>query len=308
MYDQALIQPEYETTDLWKHIENIIPYYQRKFGIDGVMIDMGHALPEKLLTQIIAKARENNSDFILWEENFVPNTDSLEQGFDLLLGYLPFDQHIAYKMREFIKTMELNGFPIPCFATPETHNTPRAAIRQGGINFSKIAYIVNKLLPLPTFIHSGFELGETLPVNTGLGFDNFDVKALSADKLPLFSTASLNWNSENSIVDFICTVNKILEMFLDDDDTIKTNNAIKLIDVQQDNIVAFERKTIKENNYLLFVSNYSEFNQVCEIDIYENYNFKCLLGEATVRREDKKMIFELSKYNFELLLITIIDK
>jgi hypothetical protein len=122
----------------------------------------------------------------------VPNEHAVKQGFNLVLGYLPFDQHNPPKMKQFIENIINNNFPIPCFATPETHNTPRAATREGKINFSKIAYIINKLLPLPTFIHSGFEIGETMPVNTGLGFESVDTTNLTADVLPLFSSASLN--------------------------------------------------------------------------------------------------------------------
>ncbi|MDH4071111.1 MAG: alpha-amylase family glycosyl hydrolase, partial [Ignavibacteria bacterium] len=39
MYDAALTTGMHEKNDLWDKISGIIPYYQREFGIDGVMID-----------------------------------------------------------------------------------------------------------------------------------------------------------------------------------------------------------------------------------------------------------------------------
>ncbi|MEG0961056.1 MAG: alpha-amylase, partial [Erysipelotrichaceae bacterium] len=43
--------------ELWDIISDIIPFYQKEYGIDGVRIDMGHALPIKLVDHIIKKAR-----------------------------------------------------------------------------------------------------------------------------------------------------------------------------------------------------------------------------------------------------------
>ena len=303
MYDEDLIQPQYEVTDLWRHIENIIPYYQQEFGIDGVMIDMGHALPSKLLRRIIAKARTQNKDFLFWEENFMMSSHSVEQGFNLVLGYLPFDQHNPKKMSEFIESIELQRFPIGCFATQETHNTPRAAVRAGGSEFSKLAFLINKLLPLPTFIHSGFELGEKTPVNTGLGFESFDTKNLTADKLPLFSTAALTWNSANNIIDFICKLNLILAEHLDYADDLKTKDVIKHIECEEDEALIFLRRTKKDNEFILCAINYSATKISCEIDLEVVSEPIFLFGENNFKLKSKQINLELSKYNFSLLLL-----
>ena len=305
MYDEALIQPRFEVTDLWRHIENIIPFYQTEFGIDGVMIDMGHALPPKLLGRIISKSRTQNQNFLFWEENFIPNENSLKAGFDLVLGYLPFDQHLPNRMNEFIKSIELKRFPIACFATPETHNTPRSAVRLGGSEFSKIAFLINKLLPLPTFIHSGFELGEKIPVNTGLGFENFDTKNLTVDKLPLFSTASLDWNSENNIINFICEANSILSEHLDFTDDLATKNVIKLVECKEDFAVIFLRKTKKLDEFILCAFNYSDSKISLKIDLQLAEKPLFLFGENSFTVKGKHIILELSGYGFSLLLVRL---
>ena len=56
MYDARLARPEHVNRPLWDRIVGIIPYYQREFNIDGVMIDMGHALPMALKAEMVKKA------------------------------------------------------------------------------------------------------------------------------------------------------------------------------------------------------------------------------------------------------------
>ena len=315
MYDADLTQSKFEATELWRHIENIIPYYQEKFGIDGVMIDMGHALPEKLLSRIISKARTNfkninpsGDDFLFWEENFMPNENSVNAGFNLVLGYLPFDQHNPPKMKEFVKNIETQNFPIACFATPETHNTPRAAVRVGGTDFSKLAFLINELLPLPTFIHSGFELGEKIPVNTGLGFENFDTKNLTADKLPLFSTAVLDWKNENNIINFISEINTVLSKHLDFTDDLSTENIVKVLDCEENSAVVFLRKTKNENEFILCATNFSDEKKSFTVDLDFSNESNFLFGEKSFTVEENQITFELEKYCFSLLLVELKQK
>jgi len=71
MYDVRLARPENAVASLWDSIAGVIPHYQREFGIDGVMIDMGHALPMPLKQRIVSTSREINPDFAFWDENFI---------------------------------------------------------------------------------------------------------------------------------------------------------------------------------------------------------------------------------------------
>ena len=303
MYDEELIQPKYEAIDLWKYIENVIPYYQTEFGIDGVMIDMGHALPQKLLGRIIAKARSNNPDFMFLEENFVPNDNSVKQGFNIVLGYLPFDQHSCEKMQNYIKTLEDCVFSIPSFGTAETHDTPRTAFRPGGIKFSQIVYITNKLLPMPTFIHSGFELGEVVPMNTGLGFESIDTKNYTDDKLTLFSTASLNWNSASTLLSLISEANKILDNKFNDLEDFRVKKSVELLECETENILAFTRKTTDANIKYLLLANYSlkaeEFD--IKLDLVKSCSFA--LGENNFTLKEDVLHCKLSSFGFLLLEI-----
>ena len=68
-------------------INNIIPYYQQEFGIDGVMIDMGHALPSELKQRMIETAREIDPDFAFWDENFKIQKSSRNDGYNAVIGH-----------------------------------------------------------------------------------------------------------------------------------------------------------------------------------------------------------------------------
>ena len=53
MYDAELNKNKYIQKDLVDHITNVVPYYIENFDIDGIMLDMGHALPEQVRKAII---------------------------------------------------------------------------------------------------------------------------------------------------------------------------------------------------------------------------------------------------------------
>ncbi len=206
MYDTRLTQPEYINRPLWDKIVGIIPYYQREFRIDGVMIDMGHALPMKLKGEIVAAAREKDPDFAFWDENFSITRKSREEGYNAVFGYLWVDEHYREKMKGFFERLATEAFPIPFFGTPENHNTPRAASRPGGTAYARWALVTNSFLPAVPFIHSGYELAERYPINTGLDFTLDQIRLLPSERLPLFSEYGYNWLSTEEFTTFVSDV------------------------------------------------------------------------------------------------------
>jgi hypothetical protein len=206
MYDTRLMQPEYVNRPLWERIAGIIPYYQSEFGIDGVMIDMGHALPMQLKAEMVAKARAKDADFAFWDENFSITRKSREEGYNAVFGYLWVDEHHREKMREFLRRLSTEALPIPFFGTPENHNTPRAASRPGGTSYSRWALVVNSFLPAVPFIHSGYELAERYPINTGLDFTVDQIRQFPSERLPLFSEYGYNWLSAEEFTAFVSHV------------------------------------------------------------------------------------------------------
>lgn len=200
MYDERLAQPENAVHDLWDAIVGAIPHYQKNFGIDGVMMDMGHALPMPLKQRVVNAARAINPDFAFWDENFLIAQQSVDEGYNAVLGYMVFDYHLPDKMRDFLTRLSHERLPLPFFATAETHNTPRAASREFALQYVHYALILSAVVPGLPFIHSGFELMETKPINTGLGFTDEMIAENPTDTLPLFSEWAYDWTRPDNLV------------------------------------------------------------------------------------------------------------
>lgn len=203
MYDERLTQPQYRNAPLWDALLGVIPHYQQQFGIDGVMIDMGHALPTPLKQQMVSTARAINPDFAFWDENFNISAASRVEGYNAVMGYWLFDVHNPGKVYDLLNAMARSPFPIRFFAAPENHNTPRAASRPGGLNYARYALTLCTSIPGMPFVLSGFELGETQPINTGLGFSAEQFAQYPAETLPLFSRYAFNWTRPDNLVNFI---------------------------------------------------------------------------------------------------------
>lgn len=206
-YDPALARPENRNAGLWEYLSQVIPAYQKRYGIDGSMIDMGHAIPKDLITAIADKARRIDPAFAFFEENFYPKPGARRTGlYDAALGFgFECGWDTLWRMVDYARERRVE----PVFGTLETHNTPRAAER-GGAQLSRAGYAVYAFLPsVIPMIHSGFELLETFPVNTGLGFTEEQTAFYAAEKLPLFNIGSLNWLPQEDIVEFVARINAL---------------------------------------------------------------------------------------------------
>ena len=105
------------------------------------------------------------------------------------------------------------------FGTQETHNTPRATMRYG-TTFSRMGYAIMAFLPhVVPFIHSGYELGEKMPVNTGVGFSADESHFYRSLPLSLFNKGIYGWENPENITRFISRINaardKNLSMVID---------------------------------------------------------------------------------------------
>jgi hypothetical protein len=130
MYDSRLAQPEYVNRPLWDKIIGIIPYYQREFGIDGVMIDMGHALPMELKKGIVEAARSINPDFAFWDENFITRK-SVEEGYNAVFGFLWIDQHHPSECVHSAGDVRRKDFPYRSLRRRRTTCTAPSHVREG---------------------------------------------------------------------------------------------------------------------------------------------------------------------------------
>lgn len=254
MYEKNLAREENINNSLWEKIIDIIPHYQNEFAIDGVMIDMGHALPMDLKRQMIRKARDINPEFAFWDENFSITEQSVREGYNAVIGYQWSDQHHPAKFQQMLRRFGQEGFPLPFFATPESHNTPRAASRTGGMIYSRYAWALSNFIPAIPFIHSGFELGETHPVNTGLDFTKEMLAQFPSDRLPLFSESSYSWLNKNEITGWMKRISSLRVKYRDlicD----RSGDSFLWIETSNPDLIAFIRGRKTRKGQLLILAN-----------------------------------------------------
>lgn len=300
IYDEKLTNKKNINEDLWNYIKGIIPHYQEKYDIDGVMVDMGHAMPSELMADIINYARGNNPDFIFWEENFHLSDIAIKNGYNASFGYLPFDQHDPDKMMGLIYRFANNDVPVKFFATPESHNTLRAKMQHDNINYLKAAFAMNAFLPTILFIHSGFELSENVPVNTGLGFSSEQQEKFPPEKLPLFSSISMNWDTDQDIIRWMKKIIKIRNHY-SDKLSIDLRNSIEVPEFTGSNVVIFNRKSIDESFKLLIIVSYVAENEIVISGLDQFKKYEDLLSGEEVIIKDKELNMILNQFEIRIL-------
>jgi len=193
LYDPRLAVPERANTALWDAISAIVPSYQDRFGIDGVMVDMGHALPVDLAFQIQRRAREKDARFAFWEEKFFLDPVSPATGYEAVVGPGIFTLANPNGAAQYLRDMAVSEPPTRFFATGENHNTPRLPAR-AGIPWTKAAWALALFLPgAVPFVHNGVEVLERVPLNTGLCFSKADLEELKDTPLGLFDASAFDW-------------------------------------------------------------------------------------------------------------------
>ncbi|MBP1589274.1 MAG: alpha-amylase, partial [Kiritimatiellae bacterium] len=198
MYAEQLARPENVVEPLWDRLADVIPHYQQAFGVDGIMIDMGHALPAELKRRLLDRARHNDPDFSLWAEEFNLSPAARAESINLCVG--PFMQTVRnpQSFRDWLRWLEKAGVDLPFMAMAENHDTPRAAHFPGGPAYALMAQTLGAFLPGAPYLHNGIELNDPGTVNTGYDFTPEEVAQLPASKLALFSAAALAWDAPDA--------------------------------------------------------------------------------------------------------------
>ncbi len=195
MYDAELDQEDYRRTSLWNTIAAIIPTMMRMLNLDGTTIDMGHALPKDLAREVIGSLRRIRPDALVISESFVPDASEDAKMYDAVVGFLPLLEPSVEAVWQMIRDYAVAAPAQYVFATPETHNTPRACSAWGSVAHGQGLWLFLQGLPRTVCVlHAGMELGETTPVNTGLGFSEEERLQWEPHDLPLFSDAPLRWD------------------------------------------------------------------------------------------------------------------
>jgi starch synthase (maltosyl-transferring) len=266
MYDERLANTDNAVQGLWDAVIGVIPHYQDEFGIDGVMIDMGHALPHELMQRSMQAAREKNPDFAFWTEDFNISRENRDRGYNAVMGYLIFDLHQPQRMQAFIDQLAHHRPEITFFITPENHNTPRAATRLNALGFCHQALLYMVSLPGMPFISSGFELFEDLPINTGLGFDPETLKRYTPGDLPLFSKHAFDWTREGNMVGAIRYAFHLRKSY---QDLLANPDPSTVLPGSSDNPNLLVYSRANKENVLTFVFNMTMFDyQIGQAELY----------------------------------------
>lgn len=208
--------------ELWNLIADIIPYYQRTYGIDGARIDMGHALPKELVEMIINKAKAVDPDFVFIAEELNPGNAKIAKklGYDAIIGngFYMENRIVEGNLHEFINTA--SKLALPSFACGETHDTPRLAGRINGVNLSNMLTLLNFFIPntMP-FINSGQEFYEKQPMNLGIDATEQDRFHLPESdpfygKLALFDKYALHYQNDTKLIEYIKEVLPIRNKYI----------------------------------------------------------------------------------------------
>ncbi len=259
MYAEELDRPEYRNRALWDAVTGIIPFFQDTFGIDGAMIDMGHALPGALKSAVMKRAREKNPRFAFWDEDFDPSPARRGTGVDAVFGSLPFVIQDPVYIRGLLNYLNRTGVGVPFFGTGENHNTPRICHNLAGIesgrNRSRFIFGLASVLPAIPFIHSGMEICESNPVNLGLNFTAKDRERWGPEMLPLFSARGYDWKTCNGLEPLHAFIARLLAIRSGYRETVLDGSpgSIVLPFVSSPEMLAVMRTG--ERQHLLFVGN-----------------------------------------------------
>ena len=254
MYDSKLLKDDTRTETLWQELENVVARYVSEYGIDGIMIDMAHALPETLAKRIIGRVRGIKPDFAFWAEDFSRTVDQVRVGFNAVLGGQWACQHRLGDFTDMLSWIGRTPELLPHLATPETHNTPRAVTRLGGERYSRYAWTVGCFIPGIPFIHSGFELYERRPVNTGLGFTSEELESFPPGSLPLFSAHTLDWDETRGLPEWLRKPLGVRALY--PECTLPEGGTeFRIVDGGNRRILAFRRSNASTGRCLLVVAN-----------------------------------------------------
>lgn len=194
-----------ENKELWNLLASVLPYFYENYDIDGARLDMGHALPDKLIKLIHSKIKELDPNFILIAEELDTKNakKAKKEGYDLIVGDA-FWRLREYGKKEFNQFFENSeNLELPTLACAETHDTPRLAskkIIQARLSTKMSFFAPNSI----NFINSGQEFLERAPMNLGLGASKKDLFILDKNnlnyaKLGLFDYCFMDWTNIDGI-------------------------------------------------------------------------------------------------------------
>lgn len=168
----SLFPCEKPNRELWNYVKRVVPFYMDTYNIDGARIDMAHALPKELTSEIMNEILKKNKNFLLWSEEFSSqcSTQLKEDGYGFFTGGIwDLWDEVSYNSVNFNKRLyECISGEIPSVSCTETADTPRS-MHNLGLLKSMASIVVTALLPNTVyFVNNAQEFAEKQPMNLGL--------------------------------------------------------------------------------------------------------------------------------------------
>jgi glycosidase len=210
---------------LWDTILNIIPHWQKGYGIDGARLDMGHALPKGLERRIIASAAATDPAFAFLAEELSMANDrkSKASGYHAFLGNSWQTEHrMAEGLFWGLVEWEVPRLVLPILAAAEIADSPRVVMRAGGRQLANALTIMNYFMvnTLP-YINAGQEIYERQPMNLGLDHPpegaryQLDPGDPYYGKLAFFDYCGLHWNSRDDMLNLLQAAGQLRTAYAD---------------------------------------------------------------------------------------------
>lgn len=302
-----------QNKELWDYIASVIPYFQKKFGIDGIRLDMGHALPDELEQMIIKNARMYDPSFVFVAEELEMHRakEAKEAGYDVIIGnswwMLP---RVHEKTYEFVQSVAAN-VELPYIACAETPDTPRIAHRKDG----KFKYLVAFLCAFAPngvlMINSGQEIEETQPMNLGLDNDACGRFTLSCEdefqgKLAFFDHYAMHWK-KSELTDFLSEIIELRRQFLD----LIVNGTYRPVYLSWQDGKTANISYWKDNKAIIIVANLDENERDIGIELEKTYGKVLDVQDVEFwsksnwqqERPSKTLVCKLKGYDFALYKI-----
>jgi hypothetical protein len=108
------------------------------------------------------------------------------------------------------------------------------------VAYARWAAVTGAFLPAIAFVHSGFELAETYPINTGLDFTREQLNTLPSERLPLFSEYGYDWRRKSAfprLVSRVLAVRRRYRTIVAD----PSPSSFRMLDEPNPRILAFAR-------------------------------------------------------------------
>ncbi|MEW5692205.1 MAG: alpha-amylase family glycosyl hydrolase [Candidatus Hydrogenedentota bacterium] len=208
--------------DLWEYISEIVPFFIKEYGFDGVRPDMAHALPVELFNMMLKKARDIHPDFCFFAEEIDVNKSKItrENGNNLMVGDLFW--RITPQSKNLMEYVEfLDEKEIMFLGGVEIADSLR--IGRLGEEYAKWAIAFIMFLPdtLP-FCLNGQELIEKQPMNFGLVSKAEQKDYVKEDdhsygKLAFYDKVAMHWENYktgNKMCNFIRKMNSLRKKYV----------------------------------------------------------------------------------------------